>query len=70
MLPELQQSLEEGRTVFIVEGEKCVDLLWSLNMPATCNAGGAGKWSPALTPYFAGADVVIIPDYDSQKANP
>lgn len=70
MLPRLQEPLSDGLTVYIVEGEKVVDLMWSLNLPATCNAGGAGKWSPALTPHFAGADVVIIPDYDPQKKNP
>jgi hypothetical protein len=70
MLPELQQALEQGLTVYIVEGEKVADLMWSLNLPATTNAGGAGKWSPALTPYFANADVIVIGDYDPQKTNP
>ena len=56
--------------MIVVEGEKCADLLWSLNIPATCNAGGAGKWPNRLAEYFAGADVVIIPDYDPQKTNP
>lgn len=70
MLPELQEPLGLGLTIYIVEGEKVVDLLWSLGMPATCNAGGAGKWSDTITSHFAGAEVVIIPDYDPQKTNP
>lgn len=70
MLPELQEPLGNGNIIYIVEGEKVADQMWSLNLPATCNAGGAGKWSDAITPYFAGADIVIIPDYDPQKTNP
>jgi Virulence-associated protein E len=66
-LPEVLEALAQDRTVFIVEGEKCVDRLWSLGLPATCNAGGAGKWLDRLSQYFGQADVVIIPDYDPQK---
>ena len=54
----------------MVEGEKCVDLLWSLGIPATCNAGGAGKWINRFAEYFNDAEVVVIPDYDPQKTNP
>jgi putative DNA primase/helicase len=72
-LPELiAASLETP--VWIVEGEKDVDRLASLGFAATCNAGGAAKangrtgakskWPPALNPFFAGRDVVIIPDND------
>jgi hypothetical protein len=69
-LPEVLEALAQEQTIFIVEGEKCVDLLWSLKIPATCNAGGAGKWLNRLSQYFNNADVVIIPDYDPQKTNP
>jgi hypothetical protein len=44
-LPELVSEIELGKRVFIVEGEKDVDRLRSLGVPATTNAGGAGKWS-------------------------
>lgn len=54
----------EGAPVYIVEGEKDADRLRSLGLCATCNAGGAGKWPAALNEYFAGADVVILPDND------
>jgi hypothetical protein len=30
--------------VCIVEGKKDADRLWALDIPATCNLGGAGRW--------------------------
>ena len=50
--------------VYIVEGEKCADVLTKLGLVATTSAHGsksAGKsdWSP-----LAGRNVVIIPDHD------
>lgn len=63
-LPELLDDLADGRPIFIVEGEKKVDLLRELGVPATCNHGGAGKWAETLSEHFAGADVVILPDND------
>lgn len=46
------------------EGEKKVDMLREIGVPATCNHGGAGKFPEALVDYFAGADVILIPDND------
>ena len=54
--------------VFIAEGEKDVDRLWSLGLPATCNSGGAGKWADELTGQLVAAGietVVILPDHDA-----
>lgn len=51
-------------TIHIVEGEKCADALNALGLVATCNAGGAGNWQPELAQYFAGRDIVILPDND------
>lgn len=65
-LPELVEAISGDNTVFIVEGEKKADRLWSMGIPATCNAMGAGKWNDELLPYFKGADVVILPDNDPQ----
>jgi len=39
-------------------------LLWSWNVPATCNAMGAGKWRSEHSGFLHGADVVILPDND------
>lgn len=62
-LPELQgQPL-----VMVVEGEKDVDQLWALNAVATCNSGGAGKWTDQHTAQLQAAgvqQVVIVPDND------
>ncbi len=63
-LPDLIEALAQDRTVFLVEGEKDVDRLWALGVPATCNPAGAGKWRDEFSPMFDGADVVILPDND------
>jgi RecA-family ATPase len=69
-LPLIQEAIALERLVVIVEGEKDADRLIKMGIPATTNAGGAGKWSDELAKYFHGADVVIIPDHDPQKKNP
>lgn len=63
-LPELLADISEKETIFVVEGEKDADHLRKFGIPATCNAGGAGKWRPELSPYLAGADVVVLEDND------
>lgn len=68
-LPELMEAIADERLIFVVEGEKDVDNLTERGVPASCNAGGAGKWPDELTQYFAGADVVIISDNDPQSIN-
>lgn len=65
-LAELSEAIRDGSLVFVVEGEKCADALAELGVPATTHAGGAGKWPGELSEYFAGADVVILPDNDPQ----
>ena len=67
-LPQLLEN--DDRVMFIVEGEKAADRLWQLGVPATCSAGGAGKWRGELSEFFRGADVVILPDRDPQKRHP
>ncbi|NLH83416.1 MAG: AAA family ATPase, partial [Phyllobacteriaceae bacterium] len=63
-LPDLIEDLAQDRTVFLVEGEKDVDRLRSLGIPASCNPAGAGKWRDDFSTVFDGADVVILPDND------
>jgi len=53
-----------GATVFIHEGEKKVDLCRRWGLHATCNTGGAKKWSRAYSERLAGLDVVIVCDND------
>lgn len=61
-LPELSQRPD--CTVFVVEGEKDVDALRALRFVATCNAGGAGKWTGDHSQFLAGRDVIVMPDAD------
>src|SRR5579862_146266 len=64
-LPDLTAAIEAGRVVFVTEGEKDVERLRSQGIPATCNAGGAGKWAADWGKrYFTGAKVAILPDND------
>ncbi|MCC6780927.1 MAG: AAA family ATPase [Hyphomicrobiales bacterium] len=71
-LPELIEDLAQERTILIVEGEKDVDSLRAIRVPATCNPDGAAKpkqkpkWRPEHSEVLRGADVVIIPDHDEQ----
>jgi len=43
-LPELTNA-DPGEWVYVVEGEKDVDSFAAQGLVATCNPGGAGKWS-------------------------
>jgi len=63
-LPEILAASEDA-FVFVVEGEKCADVVASLGFHATTSAGGANAadktdWSP-----LRGRHVVILPDNDS-----
>ncbi len=53
--------------IFVCEGEKDCDRLWSLGLPATCNHGGAGKWKPTHAEQLRAAgvrSVDVLPDND------
>jgi len=63
-LPELLEALANEHPVFVVEGEKDVDALWSLKIPATCNPHGADKWRDEYSAHFKGATAYVIPDND------
>lgn len=64
-LPQLLAAIKEGRTIYIVEGEKDVDRLFEAGLVATTNPMGAGKWRDTYTQSFQGCkNVVILPDND------
>jgi hypothetical protein len=63
-LPEVAEAIATDFLIVVVEGERKVDLLWSLGVPATTNAGGANKWKAEHSQFLRGADVIIIPDND------
>ena len=58
--------LHNSTFIFLVEGEKDVDTLTGLDVPATSLPDGAmsGKWPKKYTQYFSGKIVIIIPDND------
>jgi hypothetical protein len=54
-------------TVWMAEGEKDVDRLFGVGIPATTNAGGAGKWRSEYVDQLIAAgcqSIVILPDHD------
>jgi len=63
-LPELLAA-DSTAPVFIPEGERDCDRLIGLGLAATCNAGGAGKWTAAYSSHLRGRNVAILPDNDS-----
>ncbi len=66
-LPEL--VAEPERPVVVAEGEKDCDALAHIDVLATCNAGGAGKWNSEHAKHLAGRRVVILPDNDEPGRN-
>ena len=65
-LPDVIRAVDRGETVWVVEGEKDVETLLALGIPATCNLGGAGtgKWKDEYSTFLAGASVALVPDDD------
>lgn len=65
-LPEVIAAVRDGRTIWIVEGEKDADRLVRLGEVATCNFDGAGKWKAVYNQALSGAaHVVIVRDRDA-----
>ena len=63
-LPELLKAKTEDRVVFICEGEKDALALVDHGLVATCNAGGAGKWTAEHAQFLEGMDVTVFADRD------
>lgn len=57
------------RFVAVAEGEKDVDDLAQIDVVATCNAGGAGKWTAQHAEFLRGRRVVVLPDNDEPGRN-
>jgi hypothetical protein len=66
-LDELVKITDE--TVYIVEGEKDADNLWSNGKIATTSPGGANNWKPEFANSLAGKRVCVIPDKDAPGYN-
>jgi predicted P-loop ATPase len=66
-LPEVIEAVANEHFVLIAEGERKADfLLASWNVPATTNAGGAGKWRDEHSEFLRGAHVILLPDNDER----
>lgn len=63
-LPQLIEAANNGRPLFVCEGEKDVHTLVAHGLTATCNPGGAGKWRPEYAEFFRDTSVMIIADKD------
>jgi hypothetical protein len=63
-LPEILKAQAANQTIFITEGEKCVEALRGLGLVATTNSGGSGKWNGCGEYFQKGTKVVILPDND------
>lgn len=62
-LPEILVQ-DPDEVVFVCEGEKDVDRLFSLGLIGTTNSGGAGKWRKEYSKSLAERNVCILPDND------
>lgn len=69
-LSAVVRAIERRHTIYIAEGEKGVHALESIGLVGTCSPGGAGKWRSHYNSTFAGADVVVLPDFDPQAVTP
>jgi len=58
-------AADPSETIWVVEGEKCAQLLIKQGFTATTNHGGAKNWSPELNKWFKGRSVVVLPDADA-----
>jgi 5S rRNA maturation endonuclease (ribonuclease M5)/DNA-binding transcriptional ArsR family regulator len=65
-LPRVLAAIEKGEVVWIVEGEKDVHALEELELVATCNPMGAGKWRDDYSQALRGAKVAIVADADDK----
>jgi len=66
-LPEL--LAEPTRPVVVTEGEKDSDNLARIGVVATCNAGGAGKWTAEHSAFLRGRRVIVLADNDEAGRN-
>lgn len=70
-LREVRAAIREGKTIWVVEGEKDVERLRSLGLVATCNFDGASedgkrsKWRKEYSEVLIGAHIIIIADNDA-----
>lgn len=59
-LPEVLAAAGQGGAIHVVEGEKKAHALHALGLVATCNDGGAGRFTCAHAMSLRGAHLVIV----------
>jgi hypothetical protein len=64
-----QILLQPEMPIFVVEGEKCANILGMHGLVATTNHGGAKNWKPAINKWFEGRNVIVLPDNDEAGQN-
>jgi hypothetical protein len=75
-LPEVAELVEHGdeeSVLWIVEGEKDVHALQdAYSAIATCNSGGAGRWTDGHSKYLIGfkGQIIIVADDDDKPTKP
>ena len=63
-LPEVLYGIEQGKTVYLCEGEKDAEALRERGKVATCSPGGASNWRDEYASFLTDAKVIIVQDKD------
>ncbi|MFI6364158.1 toprim domain-containing protein [Nocardia sp. NPDC050630] len=64
-LADIREALDTGREIYVCEGEKDVQAANRAGLIATCNAMGAGSWTPEHAKWLRGAGrVIVVADRD------
>ena len=63
-LPAVQDAIERGRAIYIVEGEKCAESVKGLGLVSTTSHRGASGWPKEINQFFVDANVIVLPDND------
>jgi len=71
-IDEVNEAIALGHDIAVAEGEKDVDRLWSIGIPATCNPHGAHdplkqqkpKWYREHSEQLRGASIIVLNDND------
>jgi hypothetical protein len=62
----VRAAIDRQESIWIVEGEKAADILWTMNIAATTTIGGSPGYSKYgdYRPDLAGAKLILCPDRD------
>ena len=68
MLPQVRKAIDEGKRIWMCEGEKDAEALqWEVDGATTCNSGGAGKWREEYVDQLKGARrITLVQDADAK----